>query len=214
MCATLVVHLPHKKCFLESFPVNFMSKNDDASALSAHPEGKRLYIAPSSRIYGQPEIPSSKYYTLRYILAAALAEGESRVEFPAQSDDSDALFRGCRALGALLDWEDEQQRVLKVKGIQRVSLQQREPVTINVGNAGAVARLLLGLGALLPSVTCVTDHPQSLGKRPNRELLEALTELGAQCEGTGAEGCLPVTIRGGNLHSGRVVVSGARSSQY
>src|SRR6266581_9729119 len=89
-----------------------------------------------------------------------------------------------------------------------------DPITINVGNAGAVLRLLLGVAALLPEVTLITDHPQSLGKRPNRELLEALTSLGAICEGTGPEGYLPITIRGGNLHGGRVSISGARSSQY
>jgi 3-phosphoshikimate 1-carboxyvinyltransferase len=73
---------------------------------------------------------------------------------------------------------------------------------------------LLGLGALLPEVTFVTDHPQSLGKRPNRELLEALTALGADCEGNGSEGYLPITIHGGKLHGGKVAISGARSSQY
>lgn len=173
---------------------------------------QRLYIAPSSRIAGEPVVPSSKYYTLRYLLAAVLADGESRVFFPAESDDSDALFRGCRALGAELSWEDEQRTVLRVRGVG--SPRASGPVTINVGNAGAVLRLLLGLGALLPAVTFVTDHSQSLGKRPNRELLEALTALGAHCEGNGPEGYLPITIHGGNLHGGKVAISGARSSQY
>lgn len=174
---------------------------------------QKLYIAPSTRIYGQPEVPSSKYYTLRYLLAATLAGGESRIVFPAESDDSDALFRGCRAFGAELSWQDEQHHVLHVRGIGDRPL-PTQPLHINVGNAGAVARLLLGLSALFPHVTLTTDHPQSLGKRPNRELLEALTALGATCEGTGPEGCLPVTIHGGNLHGGRVTISGARSSQY
>jgi 3-phosphoshikimate 1-carboxyvinyltransferase len=174
--------------------------------------GDNLYIAPSSRIHGAPEVPSSKYYTLRYVLAATLAQGESRVVLPARSDDTDALFRGCRALGAQISWEDEQQRVLCVQGVGHPH--RSEPVRINVGNAGAVLRLLLGLGALLSEVTFVTDYPQSLGKRPNRELLEALASLGAMCEGTGTEGYLPITIRGGNLHGGHVKISGARSSQY
>jgi 3-phosphoshikimate 1-carboxyvinyltransferase len=87
-------------------------------------------------------------------------------------------------------------------------------VTMNGGNAGAVLRLLLGLGSLLPEVTFVTDYPQSLGKRPNRELLEALTSLGAVCKGKGSEGHLPITIHGANLHGGHVKISGARSSQY
>jgi 3-phosphoshikimate 1-carboxyvinyltransferase len=173
---------------------------------------QKLYIAPASLIYGAPVLPSSKYYTLRYLLAATLAEGESRIAFPAESDDSDALFRGCQALGAQLIWDDKEPRVLRVYGAGRPH--RSEPVTINVGNAGAVARLLLGVAALLPEATIVTDHPQSLGKRPNRELLEALTVLGAKCEGTGPEGYLPVTIRGGQLHGGTVSISGARSSQY
>jgi 3-phosphoshikimate 1-carboxyvinyltransferase len=171
-----------------------------------------LYIAPAARIQGAPEVPSSKYYTLRYVLAAALAKGESRVEQPAESDDTEALLRGCLALGAEWQWENEQQRILLVKGTGRP--RQDQPITINAGNAGAVLRLLLGLGATLPEVTFITDHPQSLGKRPNRELLDALTALGATYRANGAEGYLPITIYGGKLHGGRVEISGARSSQY
>src|SRR5215472_6929132 len=106
------------------------------------PTNQKIYIAPSGPIYGNPEVPSAKYYTLRYLIAAALAEGESRIVLPASSDDSDALFRGCRALGAKLSWEDEQQRALIVKGVGLPKT--TEPVTINVGNAGAVLRLLMG----------------------------------------------------------------------
>src|SRR5215472_9975935 len=174
--------------------------------------GQRLYIAPTHRIYGEPVWPSSKYYTLRYLLAATLAQGDSTVSFPAASDDSDALFRGCRALGAELTWRDELQQVLCVHGTGRPH--RTEPVTIDVGNAGAVLRLLLGVGAFLPEVTFLTGYPQSLGKRPNRKLLEALNSLGALCEGTGPEGYLPVTIHGDHLHGGKVTISGARSSQY
>jgi 3-phosphoshikimate 1-carboxyvinyltransferase len=172
----------------------------------------RLYIPSSSLLRGEPALPSSKYYTLRYLLAATLARGESSVAFPASSDDSEALFRSCRALGAELTWDDTKQDVLRVKGAGRPY--NSEPATINVGNAGAVLRLVMGISALLPEVTFVTDHRQSLGRRPNRELLEALTALGADCAGMGEEGYLPITIRGGKLHGGRVTVSGARSSQY
>ncbi len=220
---------------------------------------QKLYIAPTSLIRGEPLVPSSKYYTLRYLLSATLAEGESIVSFPAISDDSDVLFCGCQALGAELTWHDKQlgpnpsrQRrdraaeprhfandasassathsgeVEGVRATRSGNMQGEselhvcgagrprslDPITINVGNAGAVLRLLLGVAALLPEVTFITDHPHSLGKRPNRELLEALTSLGAICEGTGPEGYLPITIRGGNLHGGRVSISGARSSQY
>ena len=180
----------------------------DTSAQGA----RRVYIAPTSIIRGKADVPSSKYYTLRYLLAATLARGESTVAFPAHNDDSEALFRGCRAFGAQLTWEDEQQQVLHVRG-GNLPL-SNEPVTINVGNAGAVLRLLLGIGALLQDVTFVTDYAQSPGKRPNRELLTALTALGVECAGTDVEGYLPITLHGGKLHGGRVRISGVRSSQY
>ncbi|HCI81517.1 MAG TPA: 3-phosphoshikimate 1-carboxyvinyltransferase, partial [Ktedonobacter sp.] len=170
----------------------------------------QLFIAPTALLRGEPLVPSSKYYTLRYVLAATLTNGESRIHFPAESDDSDALFRGCRALGATLAWEDA--HTLLIRGVGRPYA--KEPVTINVGNAGAVARLLMGISATLPDVTFVTDHPQSLGKRPNRELLEALTTLGVICESEHIEGYLPVTLHGEHIHGGHVTISGARSSQY
>ncbi len=185
-------------------------QQNEHSTIDQH-EGKR-YIAPTPFIRGAPDLPSSKYYTLRYVLAATLARGVSTVSLPAISDDSEALFRSCRALGAELSWRDGQERILHIRGVGRPFCAQ--PVTINVGNAGAVLRLLLGAGALLTEVKFITDHPQSLGKRPNRELLEALNSLGARCVGTGSEGYLPIIIHGGALHGGQVTISGARSSQY
>src|SRR5215467_618105 len=163
----------------ETSPFTFVNRRIEKVAHKV----MNLRVAPTSLITGAPTLPSSKYYTLRYLLAATLAEGESTVAFPAASDDSKVLFRGCQAFGAELRWRDEQQQLLFVRGVGRP--QSTEPITINAGSAGAVLRLLLGIGALVPEVTYLTDQPQSLGKRPNRELLEALGSLGAVCEGTG-----------------------------
>ncbi|WP_069802878.1 3-phosphoshikimate 1-carboxyvinyltransferase [Thermogemmatispora onikobensis] len=184
----------------------------DARTTAAGKPGRSLSVAPTMLLRGEPSFPSSKYYTLRYLLAATLAEGESQILFPALSEDSEALFRGCRALGAQLDWLGGPGERLQVRGVGRP--RAAGAVTINVGNAGAVLRLLLGVAAWLPQVTFVTDQPQSLGRRPNRELLQALEALGVRVEAQGPEGYLPITLYGGQPHGGRVMVSGARSSQY
>lgn len=189
-----------------------MQEDQEAGKAFKKKTNQRIVIAPSSHLFGTPVVPSSKYYTLRYVLAATLAVGTSSIDYPAISEDSEALFRSCRAFGAELFWQDEQQQSLHVHGVGIPRAVQ--PVTMNVGNAGAVLRLLLGLGALLPEITFVTDHPQSLGRRPNRELLEALTKLGATCKSVSPEGYLPITLRGGKLHGGHITISGARSSQY
>src|SRR5262245_42838586 len=52
-------------------------------------------------------LPGAKYYTLRYLLAAFLAEGESRVRNPALSDDTAVLVRAIRALGGQVVWEHD-----------------------------------------------------------------------------------------------------------
>jgi 3-phosphoshikimate 1-carboxyvinyltransferase len=77
-----------------------------------------------------------------------------------------------------------------------------------------VLRFLLGIGALLPEVRFETDHPGSLGRRPNADLLAALQSLGMTTESQGSGGLLPITLRGGPPRGGAVSVSGARSSQY
>ena len=154
--------------------------------------------------------PSSKNYTARYLLAAALADGESLVHHPARSADADALVRCLRLLGAAIHEEvDADGRHLRVRGF---GARPASPGVLDVGNAGAVSRLLMGVGALLPEIRFETSFPDSLGARPHDELFAALDQLGARVESAG--GRLPATIRGGALRGGTVRVSGARSSQF
>src|SRR5258708_14778426 len=161
-----------------------------------------------------PALPGSKYYTLRCLLNALLAAGESVVRFPARSEDTAVLVAALRALGARVRWErEEADWRLRVAGTGG-RLQAPPDGVLRMGNAGAVLRLLLGIGALLPELRLTTDHPDSLGRRPDADLLAALESLGIQVEAQGTAGCLPITLRGGPPRGGAVSISGARSSQY
>ncbi|WIG58410.1 MAG: 3-phosphoshikimate 1-carboxyvinyltransferase [Ktedonobacterales bacterium] len=167
---------------------------------------------------GALEPPGSKYYTLRYVLNALLADGESVVRFPALSDDTAGLVRAVRAMGAGVTWEragaaEDSGWALRVRGVAGRPQTPPDGV-IQAGNAGAVLRLLLGVGALLPEIRFETDYPTSLGKRPNGDLLDALRALGMDVEAREPGGLLPITLRGGPPRGGEVTVSGARSSQY
>ena len=168
----------------------------------------RVHYTESLR--GTLSPPSSKNYTARYLLAAALAEGESLVHHPARSEDADALVRCLRLLGAGIREEvDDDGRLLRVRGF---GARPASPGVLDVGNAGAVSRLLMGVGAMLPEVRFETSFADSLGTRPHDELFAALDQLGARVDSAG--GRLPATIRGGALRGGTVRVSGARSSQF
>ena len=74
-------------------------------------------VRPTQNLSGRIDPPSSKNYTTRYLLAAALAEGESIVRFPAASDDASAMRRCLRELGAEVeDVEDEKGPLARIRG--------------------------------------------------------------------------------------------------
>lgn len=165
-----------------------------------------LIVKPTPRLEGEIGALSSKNYTTRYLLVAALAEGTSTVYFPAHSEDSDAMRRCIQDLGAVLV-EDEEKAV--ITGFGR---HPRDVKELNVGNAGAVLRFLMGIASLCPDVTFVNTYPDSLGKRPHDDLITALGQMGVQVEHH--DGRLPIRIRGGQPKGGLIQVSGTVSSQY
>ena len=170
----------------------------------------RAIISETEKLQGQLEPPSSKNYTTRYLLAAALAQGDSVVDFPASSADADALIACLRQFGAVIEEEaDAAGAHLKVRGF---GAHPQDPGIVNPGNAGAVLRLLMGVGALLPEVEFRTDDEESLGQRPQGDLLDALEQLGVSSRSR--EGRLPIVLHGGRVHGGTVTVSGATSSQF
>ncbi|WP_106768220.1 3-phosphoshikimate 1-carboxyvinyltransferase [Paenibacillus faecalis] len=165
-----------------------------------------VIVRPTPELKGEIGALSSKNYTTRYLLVAALAEGESTIYYPAHSEDSDAMRRCIQDLGATLV-EDEEKAV--IIGFGRSPKNVKE---LNVGNAGAVLRFLLGITALCKEVTFVNTYPDSLGKRPHDDLIDALEQLGVEVDHN--HGRLPITIRGGQPKGGKVSVSGSVSSQY
>ncbi|WP_438433485.1 3-phosphoshikimate 1-carboxyvinyltransferase [Gorillibacterium sp. sgz500922] len=166
----------------------------------------KAWVKPAVRLEGEIQALSSKNYTTRYLLVGALSEGTSTIWYPAHSEDSDAMRRCIRDLGAQVE-EDEEKMV--IRGFGRSPRNVRE---LNVGNAGAVLRFLMAVAAFCPEVTFVNTYPESLGKRPHDDLLASLRQMGVEVDDNG--GKLPITIRGGRPQGGRITVSGAVSSQF
>jgi 3-phosphoshikimate 1-carboxyvinyltransferase len=165
-----------------------------------------MIVTPTGRLQGEIQALSSKNYTTRYLLVAALAEGTSTILYPAHSEDGEAMRRCIRDLGAVVE-EDEEKIV--ITGFGRNPRPVKE---LDVGNAGAVLRFLMSVAALLDEVTFVNTYPQSLGKRPHDDLITALQSMGVQIEHQ--NGRLPMKIRGGSPRGGKIQVSGSVSSQF
>jgi len=116
--------------------------------------------------------------------------------------------------GVKIENQSDGRQLLSIRGTGGI-LRALPNARIDVGNAGAVLRLLLGICTVSPEdITFTTPYPQSLGRRPNADLLQVLAQLGATVESQTGEGTLPIKIRGGQLHGGKVRISGKKSSQY
>ncbi|TCM99183.1 3-phosphoshikimate 1-carboxyvinyltransferase [Paenibacillus sp. BK033] len=165
-----------------------------------------VIVTPTPTLQGEIQALSSKNYTTRYLLVAALADGTSTIYYPAHSEDSDAMRRCIRDLGAIVE-EDDEKIVITGFGKTPKAVDQ-----LDVGNAGAVLRFLMAIASLCPDVTFINRYPDSLGKRPHNDLIEALGQMGVKIEHN--EGKLPIRIQGGAPKGGKIQVSGNVSSQF
>jgi 3-phosphoshikimate 1-carboxyvinyltransferase len=121
----------------------------------------------------------------------ALAEGETRIERLLEGDDVRHTAQAVRQFGATVDRRDKGDWV--VTGAGRFS-QPHE--TIDCGNSGTGARLLIGAAASY-KLSARFDGDQSLRKRPMNRVIAPLSQMGARFN-TG-NNCLPLLVHGGTL---------------
>ena len=163
-------------------------------------------IANKSVLRGRVRAPGSKSHTIRSVLVASLAEGESEIQGPLVSADTLSAVECYRGLGAEiecgLNW--------RVKGVGgRVRAPQK---VIDVGNSGTTLRFGLGSAALLHEGEAEFTGDEQICKRPVGALLMSLNDLGARCVSVRGDGCVPVRVKG-KLRGGRTQIA-AVTSQY
>jgi 3-phosphoshikimate 1-carboxyvinyltransferase len=164
-----------------------------------------LTVTPSS-LKGTLSLPSSKSQTLRAVLFAALARGESRITNPLNSPDTEAMCTACRSLGASISRTKDGSLVIqgingKVVGADNV---------LDAGNSGIVLRFVGALAALGSQPIILTGDASLRNNRPISELLRALTSLGVRAESTRGNGYAPFIVQG-PLKGGVATLNGADS---
>lgn len=149
------------------------------------------------------QIPPSKSITHRALVLGAMAPG-TQLHNPLLGGDGRSTLDALTALGARTEWSQHTLR------FTQAWTHAHAGVTLDCGNSGTTLRLLCGQVARTPNRVTLTGD-RSLQGRPNQELLQALTQLGASVHAP--EGRAPVQISG-PVEAGRVHLSGAVSSQY
>ncbi|GAB4364916.1 MAG: 3-phosphoshikimate 1-carboxyvinyltransferase [Spirochaetales bacterium] len=165
-----------------------------------------------AKVRGEVLIPASKSHTIRALLIASLAEGESVLINPLDSEDARSCVAACRSLGARIEEQMDARsgrRILKVRGTGGKITPPRGP--IDVGNSGTTLYLACSLAALGDFPVQFTGDDQ-IQARPAGNLLRALEELGARVTYHTKEGFAPFTIQG-PLRGGKTRIE-CPTSQY
>jgi len=163
--------------------------------------------AQRSALSGSVAIPGSKSHTIRGLIIAALAEGESALSRPLRSGDTDSCIRTCEALGAQLETADDD--TWTIRGTAGKPRAASKPV--DVGNSGTTLFLAMTAAALAEGQTRFIGDEQT-SRRSAQPLLDALRALGATAYSMRGNGCTPLAV-GGGLRGGHVSIE-CPTSQY
>jgi len=148
-------------------------------------------IIKPRRFNGTVRVPASKSHTIRQLLIASLAEGESLIRNPLDSLDTRSCITACKAFGAEIT--EISAEVWKINGNNGFKKALKPGIKIDVGNSGTTLYLALALAGLQAEKIEFTGDEQ-IQKRSAAPLLDALAGLGVQVEST--NGCAPVSIKG------------------
>jgi len=173
-----------------------------------------VHITPH-KFTGSVRIPASKSHTIRQLLIASLADGESEIKEPLDSLDARSCIDACKAFGAEINEVYDNKKLVSLRIIGNSNFTKSPSASavnsfkIDVGNSGTTLYLALAVAALQSQPIEFTGD-ESIQKRSAAPLLDALAGLGIQVQSN--KGCAPITIKG-TWKSGRVSLP-CPTSQY
>ncbi len=166
-----------------------------------------VIVKKTEKLSGQVCAPSSKSYTQRMVIAAALSKGTSKVFFPLLSEDTEATLRAVIALGAKVTVTDGCWTIESTKALKGA----KEP--IDCGESGATLRFMVPVAALAKEPSTLL-FKGSIEKRPVEPLLYSLNELGAKVHIGKFGDKDAVFVEGGGILGGETSIPGNVSSQF
>src|SRR5689334_13319730 len=167
---------------------NFIAAFSAADCASGLMRLKSRFAGPLS---GRARPPGDKSISHRALILGALAEGTTTVDGLLEADDVLHTAEAARSFGAGLErGADGRWTIAGAGGFRRPA------ETIDCGNSGTAARLLIGAASAYP-ISARFDGDQSLRKRPMNRIVAPLTQMGARFDS--AKGTLPMVAHGGKL---------------
>jgi len=151
----------------------------------------RLRARFAGPLKGRARPPGDKSISHRALILGALAEGRTEIGGLLESADVMATAAAVRSFGATVDRDDADRWIVQGAG------QFAQPSeTIDCGNSGTAARLLLGAACGF-RLSARFDGDQSLRKRPMNRVIAPLTQMGARFDSQDQR--MPLIMHGGKL---------------
>ncbi len=151
----------------------------------------RLKARFAGPLSGRARPPGDKSISHRALVMGALASGRTEIEGLLDSEDVNATAAAVRLFGADIAEAGAGRWIVTGAGGLR-----QPPETIDCGNSGTAARLLMGAAASY-RLSARFDGDQSLRKRPMNRVIAPLTQMGARFDSP--NGRLPLIMHGGAL---------------
>lgn len=219
------------ECLRLGSPFTYAALNDNEAAAP----GQWTYFEMIAAVYGERRplhcdtalnMPASKSFAQRAIIAAALADGESRLEGYSPCGDNEAAIEVAKALGAEVRAETAGVRsdlsdsstdtatgtTLTIKG---AGSSVNMPDKLNVGESGLLTRLMIPIVAALGKGQPIEINGiGTLPARPLKGASEIMAGFGTVLRplNPAPEVHVPLTVQG-PLLSGKTSVSGKGGSQ-
>lgn len=153
-------------------------------------------------------VVGSKSITARALLLAALADGVSHLYGAQFSDDCTTFLTALQTLGIKAETDGTTVKIHGCGGVIPV-----KSATVNVGSAGTAARFLTALLAFRDG-EFILQSSEQMKRRPQKPLIVALQQAGAEFEFLEEEYCFPFKIFGTRKTADKICVNVEKSSQY
>ncbi|PZO55573.1 MAG: 3-phosphoshikimate 1-carboxyvinyltransferase [Alphaproteobacteria bacterium] len=151
----------------------------------------RLRARFAGPLKGRARPPGDKSISHRALILGALAEGRTEIGGLLEAADVMATAAAVRSFGATVEQDDQGRWIVHGAG------QLTQPnETIDCGNSGTAARLLLGAASGYP-LSARFDGDQSLRKRPMNRVIAPLSQMGARFDSQNQR--MPLIMHGGKL---------------
>ena len=122
-------------------------------------------------------VDPDKSLSIRSFLIGSICHKISYAKNVLESDDVISTINSCRMLGVRIVRVKPKKYKIYGKGLG--SLHAKKNTSLNFGNSGTLARLLIGILATTPDIDVKIQGDHSLNKRNMKELIDQMSKFGS-----------------------------------